>query len=445
LTNVAVITVGLDGRSGPLPELRWLHHSRHIEGEKVDFEPSDRCKVLLEQLREFMQAHVYPSEREIEEALDREVDRDTPFPAILVELRARAKAEGLWNLFLPLRDEGPGLTNVEYGVLSEEMGRATTTAPYVFNCQPPDSGNMEILAEHANPYQRERWLHPMLEGDIRSCFSMTEPDTPGSDPTQLACRAVLDGDDWVINGRKWWTTNALGAQVAIVMAVSDPDAERHKRATMILVPTDTPGFNLVRPLSNMGHTAGPGHWEIQYDNCRVPIEESTLGPRQGGFKVSQDRLGPGRIHHCMRLIGVAERALEMMCERAKSRSMFGETLAQKQFVQEFIATSRIEIEQARLVTSYAAWKLDTVGNRLAREELSIAKVAVPTMGLNVVDRAIQIFGGAGVSDDTPLSWMYRYNRMLRIGDGADEVHKQVIARMELAKVPDPAPAAGVVA
>jgi acyl-CoA dehydrogenase len=409
----------------------------------VDFEPSDRCKVLLEQLREFMQAHVYPNEQEIEEALDREVDRDTAFPAILVELRARAKSEGLWNLFLPLRDEGPGLTNVEYGVLSEEMGRATTTSPYVFNCQPPDSGNMEILAEHANPYQRERWLHPILEGDIRSCFSMTEPDTPGSDPTQLACRAEVDGSDWVINGRKWWTTNALGAAVAIVMAVSDPEAERHKRATMILVPTDTPGFNMVRPLSNMGHTAGPGHWEIEYDNCRVPIAESTLGERQGGFKVSQDRLGPGRIHHCMRLVGVAERALEMMCERAKSRSMFGETLAEKQFVQDFIATSRAEIEQARLVTAYAAWKLDQVGNRLAREELSIAKLVVPTMALTVVDRAIQVFGGAGVSEDTPLSWMYRYNRMIRIGDGADEVHKQVIARMELRKVPEATPAGAV--
>jgi acyl-CoA dehydrogenase len=403
----------------------------------VDFEPTDRCKALLERLQDFMAEHVYPNEREAEEALDREVDENTPFPAILVDLRAKAKAAGLWNLFLPKQDLGPGLTNGEYGVLCEEMGRATLVAPYVFNCQPPDTGNMEILAEHATPQQRERWLEPLLEGEIRSCYSMTEPDTPGSDPTNLACLATLDGDEWVINGRKWWTTNALGAAVAIVMAVTDPDAPKHKRATMILVPTDTPGFNLVRPLSNMGHVAGPGHWEIAYEDCRVPAEASTLGARQAGFKIAQDRLGPGRIHHCMRLIGVAERALELMCQRAKSRSMFGSTLADKQFVQDFIALSRIEIDQARLVTAHAAWKLDQVGNREAREELSITKVAAPAMALRVVDRAIQVWGGAGVSDDTPLAAMYRYNRMLRIGDGADEVHKQLIARMELAKAPDP--------
>jgi acyl-CoA dehydrogenase len=404
----------------------------------LDFEPTDRCKALLERLQEFMREHVYPNEREVEEALDREVSHEVSLPAILVEMRTQAKAEGLWNLFLPARDDlGPGLTNCEYGVLCEEMGRSSNVAPYVFNCQPPDSGNMEILAEHASPLQRERWLEPLLEGEIRSCFSMTEPDTPGSDPTNLACLATLDGDDWVINGRKWWTTNALGASVAIVMAVTDPDAQRHKRATMILVPTDTPGFNLVRPLSNMGHVDGPGHWEIAYEDCRVPAAESTLGVRQAGFKIAQDRLGPGRIHHCMRLIGVAERALELMCERAKARSMFGATLAEKQFIQDFIAKSRIEIDQARLVTAYAAWKLDKVGNREAREALSITKVAAPEMALKVVDRAIQVWGGAGVSDDTPLSWMYRYNRMLRIGDGADEVHKQLIARMELAKVADP--------
>jgi acyl-CoA dehydrogenase len=403
----------------------------------VDFEPTDRCKALLERLQDFMAEHVYPNEREAEEALDREVDENTPFPAILVDLRAKAKATGLWNLFLPKQDLGPGLTNGEYGVLCEEMGRATLVAPYVFNCQPPDTGNMEILAEHATPQQRERWLEPLLEGEIRSCYSMTEPDTPGSDPTNLACLATLEGDEWVINGRKWWTTNALGAAVAIVMAVTDPDAPKHKRATMILVPTDTPGFNLVRPLSNMGHVAGPGHWEIAYEDCRVPAEASTLGARQAGFKIAQDRLGPGRIHHCMRLIGVAERALELMCQRAKSRSMFGSTLAEKQFIQDFIALSRIEIDQARLVTAHAAWKLDQVGNREAREELSITKVAAPAMALRVVDRAIQVWGGAGVSDDTPLAAMYRYNRMLRIGDGADEVHKQLIARMELAKAPDP--------
>jgi acyl-CoA dehydrogenase len=408
----------------------------------MDFEPSDRAKALLERVRAFMDEHVYPNEREAEEALDREVDADTPFPAILVELREKARAEGLWNLALPDPEVGSGLSNLDYGVVSEEIGRATLVAPYCFNVQPPDSGNMEILGEHATPAQREKWLEPLLDGDIRSCYSMTEPDTAGSDPTGLACAAVLDGSDWVINGKKWWTTNALGAQVAIVMAVTDPDGPKHARATMILVPTDTPGFTMVRPLSNMGHTAGPGHWEIHYEDCRVPADLGTLGARGSGFKISQDRLGPGRIHHCMRLIGVAERALEMMCERAQSREMFGTALAERQFIQDFIATSRAEIDQARLVTWHAAWKLDQVGNRAAREELSVTKLAVPTMALNVVDRAIQVFGGAGVSDDTPLAGMYRYNRMLRIGDGADEVHKQVIARMELAKVGQRA-AAGV--
>jgi acyl-CoA dehydrogenase len=400
----------------------------------MDFEPSDRAKALLERVRAYMREHVYPNEREVEEALDREVDKDTPFPAILVELREKARADGLWNLALPNEAHGGyGLSNLDYGVVSEEIGRATLVAPYCFNVQPPDSGNMEILGEHATPDQRDRWLQPLLDGDIRSCYSMTEPDTAGSDPTGLACRAELDGDEWVINGKKWWTTNALGAQVAIVMAVTDPDGPKHARATMILVPTDTKGFNMIRPLSNMGHTAGPGHWEIHYEDCRVPADLCTLGGRGAGFKISQDRLGPGRIHHCMRLIGVAERALELMVERARDREMFGTALIERQFIQDFIAKSRIEIDQARLVTWHAAWKLDQVGNRAAREELSITKVAVPTMALEVVDRAIQVFGGAGVSDDTPLAGMYRYNRMLRIGDGADEVHKQVIARMELAK------------
>jgi len=397
----------------------------------MNFEPSDRAKELRERVRVFMDEHIYPNEREIEEALDAEVDAQTPFPKILLEIRAKAKAEGLWNLALPDEVDGPGLSNLDYGWVSEEIGRCTIPAAYAFNVQPPDSGNMEILVEHARGVQRERWLTPLLEGEIRTCFAMTEPDTAGSDPTGLACRAELDGEDWVINGRKWWTTNAHGAQMAIVMAVTDPDAAPHKRATMLLVPTDTPGYNPVRPLYNMGHADGPGHWEIEFEDCRVPADESTLNERGSGFKVAQDRLGPGRIHHCMRLIGVAERALEMMCERANSREMFGSKLAEKQLVQDFIATSRAEIDQARLLTLHAAWRLDEVGNRAARKELSITKLVVPTMGLNVVDRAIQVFGGAGVSEDTPLSWMYRYNRMLRIGDGADEVHKQVIARMEL--------------
>jgi acyl-CoA dehydrogenase len=399
----------------------------------MDFEPSDRAKDLSGRVRAFMDEHIYPQELEIEAALDREVNTTTAFPEILIEIRKQAKAEGLWNLFLPDEEDGPGLSNVDYGIVNEEIGRATIPAAYAFNCQPPDSGNMEILVEHANPAQRERWLMPLLEGDIRSCFSMTEPETSGNDPTGLKCRAERDGDDWVINGRKWWTTNALGASVAIVMAVTDPDAAPHKRATMLLVPTDAPGFNMVRPLSNMGHVDGPGHWEIAYEDCRVPVAEATLNEVGSGFKVAQDRLGPGRIHHCMRLIGVAERALEMMCERAQSREMFGTQLSDRQFIQDFIALSRAEIDQAKLLTLNAAWKLDQVGNREARRELSVTKLVVPKTVLTIVDRAIQVFGGAGVSEDTPLSWMYRYNRMLRIGDGGDEVHKQVIARFELKK------------
>ncbi len=399
----------------------------------MDFEPSDRAKELSARVREFMDEHIYPAEMEIEAALDAEVDATTPFPRVLIGIREEAKKAGLWNLFLPDEEDGPGLSNLDYGIVNEEIGRASIPAAYAFNCQPPDSGNMEILVAHANQAQRAKWLEPLLEGQIRSCFSMTEPDTAGSDPTGLALRAERDGDEWVINGKKWWTTNALGAAVAIVMAVTDPDAAPHKRATMLLVPTDAPGFNMVRPLSNMGHVEGPGHWEIAYEDCRVPVDIGTLGERGAGFKVSQDRLGPGRIHHCMRLIGVAERALELMCKRAESREMFGTKLSERQFVQDFIATSRAEIDQARLITHYAAWKLDLVGNREARKELSVTKLVVPTMALTVVDRAIQVFGGAGVSDDTPLSWMYRYNRMLRIGDGADEVHKQVLARMELRK------------
>lgn len=383
-----------------------------------------------------MEEHLFPVEVELIDGLDQEVAPGIPFNRRLRVLRETAKAEGLWNLFMPDEEHGPGLGHVEYGVVSEEMGRSTL-GPWLFNCQPPDSGNMEILAEHATPAQVDQWLRPLLEGDIRSCFAMTEPHTSGSDPTGLATVAELEGDEWVINGRKWFATNALGASVAIVMVVSDRDAAPHERASMLLVPTDTPGFNMVRPISHMGHVAGPGHWEIELVDCRVPAE-SVLGARQAGFTIAQDRLGPGRIHHCQRLLGAAERAFELMCRYANERVTFGEPLAKKQFVQDFVARSRMEIDQSRLLVQRAGWRMDTEGKRNARQDVSIAKVATTNYVMDVLDRAIQVHGALGVSDDTPLAALWRGNRYLRIGDGADEVHKQTIARRELARFPAPA-------
>jgi acyl-CoA dehydrogenase len=326
-------------------------------------------------------------------------------------------------------------------MLCEEMGRSLIS-PMVYNCSAPDTGNMEILAEHGTPEQLERWLRPLLEGEIRSCFSMTEPNTSGSDPTGLATTAELDGDEWVINGHKWFTSGAVGASVAIAMVVTDPDAAPHKRASMILVPTDTPGFNLIRPVPVMGHDGGPGHCEIRYEDCRVPAS-STLGERGAGFKIAQDRLGPGRIHHCMRAVGGAQRAFEIMCRRANERESFGGKLGEKQFVQDFIARSRMEIHGARLMVLHAAWKMDTEGKRAARQEISMIKVVAANMFMDVLDRAIQVLGALGVSDDTPVALMWRQGRMLRIADGPDEVHKMVIAHRELNrfKVEEPQPVA----
>jgi acyl-CoA dehydrogenase len=398
----------------------------------VDFSPSPQVESLLERIREFMDAHVYPSEREVMEALDEEVRPGVPYPQILVEIRERARSEGLWNLFLPDDRHGPGLTNWEYGLLCEEMGRSPVAAPMAFNCAAPDTGNMEILAEHGSDEQMERWLEPLLEGRIRSCFSMTEPEVSGSDPTTLQTSAVLDGDEWVINGHKWFTSGAVGADLAIAMVVTDPDAHPYARASMILVPTDTAGFDLVRPISVMGHDRGPGHCEIRYEDCRVPAA-NLLGPQQAGFVIAQDRLGPGRIHHCMRAIGTAERAIEMMCRRANEREAFGGKLAEKQFIQDFVAKSRMEVEQARLLTLYAAWRMDTDGKRAARQHISMIKVVAANVVMDVLDRAIQTHGSLGMTEDTPLATMWRYSRMLRIADGPDEVHKMVIARRELGR------------
>ncbi|HEX6782556.1 MAG TPA: acyl-CoA dehydrogenase family protein [Solirubrobacterales bacterium] len=396
----------------------------------MDFKPSPEVAELRERVLDFMDEQIYPQERELMEALDAEVGPGVPYPENLTTVREKAKGEGLWNLFMPDERFGPGLKNWEYGLLCEEMGRSPMAAPMAFNCSAPDTGNMEILAEHGTPEQQERWLHPLLEGKIRSCFSMTEPEVSGSDPTLLQARAELDGDEWVVNGHKWFTSGAVGAELAIAMVVTDPDAPPYARASMICVPTDNPGFNLVRPISVMGHDGGPGHCEIRYEDCRVP-KDSLLGERGAGFAIAQDRLGPGRIHHCMRAIGTAERAHEMMCRRANERSAFGGPLGEKQFVQESIATSRMEIDQARLLTLYAAWKMDTEGKRAARQAISAIKIVAANMVMDVLDRAIQIHGSLGMTDDTPLAIMWRFSRMLRLADGPDEVHKMVLARREL--------------
>jgi acyl-CoA dehydrogenase len=396
----------------------------------MDFNPSPEVAQLRERVLDFMDAEIYPQEREIMEALDAEVGAGVPYPQNLTAVREKAKGEGLWNLFMPDERFGPGLTNWEYGLLCEEMGRSPMAAPMAFNCSAPDTGNMEILAEHGTAEQRERWLEPLLEGRIRSCFSMTEPEVSGSDPTLLQARATLDGDEWVVDGHKWFTSGAVGADLAIAMVVTDPDAPPYARASMICVPTDTPGFNLVRPIPVMGHDGGPGHCEIRYEECRVP-KGNLLGERGAGFAIAQNRLGPGRIHHCMRAIGTAERAHEMMCRRANERSAFGGPLADKQFVQESIATSRMEIDQARLLTLYAAWKMDTEGKRAARQAISAIKIVAANMVMDVLDRAIQIHGSLGMTDDTPLAIMWRFSRMLRLADGPDEVHKMVLARREL--------------
>jgi len=398
----------------------------------VDFDLSPRVTELRDRVREFIDQRVLPVELKAMRALDEEVrpDAGVAYPAVVRELRERAKADGLWNLFLPDDRFGPGLTNWEYGVLCEEMGRSPAIAPMAFNCAAPDTGNMEILAEHGTPEQQERWLNPLLDGETRSCFSMTEPEVSGSDPTTLQTQAVLDGDEWVINGHKWFTSGAVGAAFAIAMVVTDPDAHPYARASMIIVPTDNPGFDLVRQVPVMGHDGGPGHCEIRYEDCRVPADH-LLGPRQAGFVIAQDRLGPGRIHHCMRAIGSAERAIEMMCRRANEREAFGSVLADKQFIQDFVAKSRIEVEQARLLTMKAAWRMDAEGKKAARREISMIKIVAANVVMDVLDRAIQVHGSLGMSDDTPLAAMWRYSRMLRIADGPDEVHKMVVARREL--------------
>ncbi|MDH5736965.1 MAG: acyl-CoA dehydrogenase family protein [Gammaproteobacteria bacterium] len=393
----------------------------------MDFDISEESRMVLDQVQRFIDEKVIPNENVfLQQAQETPNGEDTP---LMKSLRAEAKSLGLWNLFLPDKEWGAGLTNHEYAVLCEYTGKSAP-APRVFNCQAPDTGNAEILAEFGTAEQKEKWLRPLLEGEIRSCFSMTEPEVSGADPTGLRTTAERDGDEWVINGHKWFTSGAVGARFAIAMVVTNPGGAPHERASMIIVPTDAPGFNLIRPVSVMGHAGGGGHCEIQYHNCRVPAE-NLLGPLHGGFMIAQARLGPGRIHHCMRAIGMAERAYEIMCRHANTRETFGGKLGEKQFVQEWIATSRMEILQARLLTQYAAWQMDKLGKKEARQELSMCKVVVPNMMMNVLDRAIQCLGALGVSDDTPIAAMWRNGRALRIADGPDETHKMVIARREL--------------
>jgi acyl-CoA dehydrogenase len=394
----------------------------------MDFEPTDKVKQIVAQLERFMDELVYPAERVAQEQIEAS-GNPHHFPEIVEELKKKAKKLGLWNLFLPDAEYGAGLTNLEYAPLAEIMGRSAI-ASRIFNCAAPDTGNIEILAEFGDDAQKKKFLRPLLDGKVRSCFSMTEPEVSSADPTQLATLAKRDGDSYVLNGHKWFTTGAIGAEFAIVMAVTDPSAPPHQRASMILVPTTTPGFKIVRSVSVMGHAGGGGHCEIRYEDCRVPVA-NRLGPEGAGFAIAQARLGPGRIHHCMRSIGAAQRAYEIMVRHAAIRKVGGEPLGTKQFVQDFIAKSKMEIDQARLFTLYAAWKMDTVGKKEAAQEISMIKVIAANLLMDVTDRAIQVLGALGVSDDTPVAAMWRNGRSLRIADGPDEVHKMVIARREL--------------
>jgi acyl-CoA dehydrogenase len=397
----------------------------------MNFELSVKTKELQKQLQSFMDAHVYPNEHRFHEEIERERWKPT---RIVEELKVKARHEGLWNLFLPHDDNGAGLTNLEYAPLCEIMGRSHM-APEVFNCSAPDTGNMEVLARYGTEAQKEKWLKPLLAGEIRSCFCMTEPDVASSDATNIASCIVGDGDEYVINGRKWWSSGAGDprCKIAIFMGKSDPSAPAHRQQSMILVPLDTPGVKIVRLLTVFGYDHAPhGHAEIQFENVRVPAANILLGEGRG-FEIAQGRLGPGRIHHCMRCIGLAERALETMCYRVQTRVAFGKALSEQGTIRAGIADSRMEIEQARLLTLKAAHMMDTVGNKAARAEIAMIKVIAPNVALRMLDRAIQAHGAAGVSQDTFLASSWAMARTLRLADGPDEVHVESIAKWELAK------------
>ncbi len=401
----------------------------------MNFDHPQKVLELREQLESFMDEFVYPNEKTYADQLEAAEDRWST-PPIMEGLKEKARSAGLWNLFLPDSEHGAGLSNLEYAPLCEVMGRSLI-APEVFNCNAPDTGNMEVLARYGTPEQQERWLRPLLEGEIRSAFCMTEPDVASSDATNIQARIerTSGGDEYVVNGRKWWSTGAGNrrCKISIFMGKTDPEAARHEQQSMILVPLDAPGVEIERTLSVFGYDEAPhGHGEILFEDVRVPKQNILWGEGKG-FAIAQGRLGPGRIHHCMRQIGVAERALELMCERVKGREAFGKPLAEQGVIMEWIADSRMEIEQARLLTLKAAHMMDTVGNKEARSEIAQIKVVAPNATLRVLDRAVQAFGGAGVSGDTPLAAFWAESRILRLADGPDEVHRASVAKLELKK------------
>ncbi|WP_258112845.1 acyl-CoA dehydrogenase family protein [Alicyclobacillus sp. SP_1] len=397
----------------------------------MDFSYSEKTSMWLDKLKAFMAEVVLPNESTYYQQL-KSADSRFTIPPIMEEMKALARAEGLWNLFLPDERFGAGLTNVEYAPLCEEMGRSEI-APEVFNCSAPDTGNMEVLALYGTREQQEQWLRPLLAGEIRSCFAMTEPGVASSDATNIEASIVRDGDEYVINAHKWWSSGALDprCKVAILMGKTNPEAPRYEQQSMVLVPLDAPGVHVKRMLSVFGYDDAPhGHGEVTFNHVRVPLN-SMIWAEGKGFAIAQGRLGPGRIHHCMRLVGAAERALDYMCERAKARVAFGHPLAHQGVIQSYIADSRMDIEQARLLVQKAAYRMDTVGNKGAQLEIAMIKVVAPNMALRVIDRAIQVHGGAGVSEDFPLAKMWANARTLRLADGPDEVHRRAVARIEL--------------
>ncbi|MCY0889251.1 MAG: acyl-CoA dehydrogenase family protein [Alicyclobacillaceae bacterium] len=397
----------------------------------MDFSYSEKTSMWLDKLKAFMVEVVLPNESTYYQQL-KSADSRFTIPPIMEEMKALARAEGLWNLFLPDERFGAGLTNVEYAPLCEEMGRSEI-APEVFNCSAPDTGNMEVLALYGTREQQEQWLRPLLAGEIRSCFAMTEPGVASSDATNIEASIVRDGDEYVINAHKWWSSGALDprCKVAILMGKTNPEAPRYEQQSMVLVPLDAPGVHVKRMLSVFGYDDAPhGHGEVTFNHVRVPLN-SMIWAEGKGFAIAQGRLGPGRIHHCMRLVGAAERALDYMCERAKARVAFGHPLAHQGVIQSYIADSRMDIEQARLLVQKAAYRMDTVGNKGAQSEIAMIKVVAPNMALRVIDRAIQVHGGAGVSEDFPLAKMWANARTLRLADGPDEVHRRAVARIEL--------------